>query len=141
MYKTSICLIMGKKANWTPQEDNFLRSNLKEGASLKDIASSLNKTEDAVYLYCYRHNIPLRPRLQRPLMRKLLGIKFGIPEYFHPGKDFFARVGINQKRWSELAWGYVQPTQDELLRVAKELNFTVEEAFELMEARQLDLFE
>lgn len=132
---------MGKKANWSLEEDRFLREKLECNMSLKEIASELDKTEDAVYLYCYRHNIPLRPRLKKPMMRKLLEIKFSKPEYFHPGKNFFRRVGINQKRWADLAWGYAQPTQDELLRVAKELNFTVEETFKLMDARQLDLFE
>lgn len=132
---------MVKKANWSPSEDAILRSELEKKTPLKDIADMLCKTEDAVYLYCYRHNIPLRPRLKNPMMRKLLEIKFGRSELFKPDRGFFERVGINQKRWSELAWGYVQPTQDEMMRVAKELNFTVEETFKLMDSRQLDLFE
>ena len=132
---------MVKKANWSPAEDATLRSELEKKTPLKDIADMLCKTEDAVYLYCYRHDIPLRPRLNNPMMRNLREIKFGRPELFHPDRDFLIRVGINQKRWSELAWGYVQPTQDEMMRVAKELNFTVEETFKLMDSRQLDLFE
>ena len=129
---------MVKKANWSPAEDATLRSELEKKTPLKDIADMLCKTEDAVYLYCYRHDIPLRPRLNNPMMRNLLEIKFGRPELFHPDRDFLIRVGINQKRWSELAWGYVQ---DEMMRVATELNFTVEETFKLMDSRQLDLFE
>jgi hypothetical protein len=74
------------------------------------------------------------------MMRRLLEIKFGNPDFFHPSKDFFRQTGINQKRWTELAWGYEQPTQDELKRAAVILNFTVEETFKLMEARQLELF-
>lgn len=74
-------------------------------------------------------------------MRNLLEIKFGTPEFFRPSKEFFLRVGINQKRWAELSWGYIQPNQDEMMRVAKEFNFTVEETFKLMSTRQLDLFE
>lgn len=132
---------MGKKANWSPAEDRILRDELERNTLLKDIASLLDKTEEAVYLYCYRHNIPLRIRLKNPMMRNLLGIKFGTPEFFRPSKEFFLRVGINQKRWAELSWGYIQPTQDEMLRVAKEFNFTVEETFKLMSTRQLDLFE
>lgn len=132
---------MGKKANWSPAEDRVLRDELEKHTPLKDIASLLDKTEEAVYLYCYRHNIPLRIRLKNPMMRNLLEIKFGTPEFFRPGKEFFLRVGINQKRWAELSWGYIQPTQHEMMRVAKELNFTVEETFKLMDARQLDLFE
>lgn len=132
---------MGKKANWSPAEDRILRDELERNTLLKDIASLLDKTEEAVYLYCYRHNIPLRIRLKNPMMRNLLEIKFGTPEFFRPSKEFFLRVGINQKRWAELSWGYIQPTQDEMLRVAKEFNFTVEETFKLMSTRQLDLFE
>lgn len=132
---------MGKKMNWSPSEDKLLRDELEKKTILKDIATLLDKTEEAVYLYCYRHNIPLRKRLDKPMMRKLLEIKFGTPEFFHPNKEFFYRTGINQKRWAELAWGYIQPTQIELMRVAKELNFTVEETFKLMDTRQLDLFE
>lgn len=131
---------MAKKTNWTDNEDQLLRRELGNKLSLKDIAEMLGKSEDAVYLYCYRHNIPLKRRLERAMMRKLLEIKFGEPEYFHPTKTFLARVGINQKRWAELSWGYAQPTQNELMRVAKELNFTIEETFKLMDSRQLDLF-
>lgn len=132
---------MGKKANWSPAEDRILRDELEKNTLLKDIASLLDKTEEAVYLYCYRHNIPLRIRLKNPMMRNLLEIKFGTPEFFRPSKEFFLRVGINQKRWAELSWGYIQPNQDEMMRVAKEFNFTVEETFKLMSTRQLDLFE
>lgn len=132
---------MGKKANWSPAEDRILRDELERNTLPKDIASLLDKTEEAVYLYCYRHNIPLRIRLKNPMMRNLLEIKFGTPEFFRPSKEFFLRVGINQKRWAELSWGYIQPTQDEMMRVAKEFNFTVEETFKLMSTRQLDLFE
>lgn len=132
---------MGKKANWSPAEDKLLRDELEKNTMLKDIASLLGKTEEAVYLYCYRHNIPLRIRLKNPMMRNLLEIKFGTPEFFRPGKEFFLRVGINQKRWAELSWGYIQPTQDEMMRVAKEFRFTVEETFKLMDTRQFDLFE
>ena len=129
---------MAKKSNWSPSEDQFLREQLAENVPLNSIAESLNKSEDAVYLYCYRHHIPLKPRLKNPLMRRLLEIKFGNPDFFHPSKDFFRQTGINQKRWTELAWGYEQPTQ-ELKRAAVILNLTVEETFKLMEARQLEL--
>lgn len=131
---------MAKKSNWSPSEDQFLREQLAKNVPLNSIAESLKKSEDAVYLYCYRHHIPLKPRLKNPMMRRLLEIKFGNPDFFHPSKDFFRQTGINQKRWTELAWGYEQPTQDELKRAAVILNFTVEETFKLMEARQIELF-
>lgn len=130
---------MAKKTNWTQYEDSFLREHLND-MTLSDIALALGRSEDAVYLYCYRHHIAVKPRLKNPMMRRLLEIKFGDPDFFHPSKDFFRQVGINQKRWADLAWGYAQPTQDELKRAAVRLNFTVEETFKLMDARQLDLF-
>lgn len=130
---------MAKKTNWRHDEDEFLRDNIGS-MTLDDIALRLGRSVDAVYLYCYRHHIPVKPRLKNPMMRRLLEIKFGNPDFFHPSKDFFRQVGINQKRWTELAWGYVQPSQDELKRAAVILNFSVEETFKLMEARQLDLF-
>ena len=131
---------MAKKSNWTVLEDASLREQLAKNVPLATIAESLGKSEDAVYLYCYRHHIALRPRLKNPMMRRLLEIKFGDPDFFKPNKGFFHQTGINQKRWAELSWGYVQPSQDELKRAAVALNFTVEETFKLMEARQLDLF-
>lgn len=129
-----------KKGNWTDNEVQILHEELSRGTSLKEIGRLLSKSDTAVYLYCYRNNIPLHPRLKNPMMRNLLQIKFGKPEFFQPNKAFYRLVGINQKRWSELACGYVQPTQDELMRVAKALNFSVEETFKLMDSRQLDLF-
>ena len=131
---------MAKKSNWSVLEDASLREQLASNVPLATIAESLGKSEDAVYLYCYRHHIALRPRLKNPMMRRLLEIKFGDPDFFKPNKGFFHQTGINQKRWAELSWGYVQPSQEELKRAAVALNFTVEETFKLMEARQLDLF-
>ena len=130
-----------KKSNWTILEDTILREELEKKTALKQIAARLNRTEEAIYLYCYRHHIHLKEQLKNPLMRRLLIIKFGSPELFKPNREFLLRVGIGQKRWTSLAWGYAQPTQNEMLKVAKELKFTVEETFELMEARQLNLFD
>lgn len=131
---------MAKKGNWSISDEQTLRDRLKSGYSLAEIADILGKTEEAVYLYCYRHNIPTSKQLENPIMVKLLAIKFGDPKYFHPTKEFYRSVGISQKRWAHLAWGYAQPTQDELRRVAKSFNFSLDEAFALMEARQLNLF-
>ncbi|MGL4852546.1 MAG: hypothetical protein ACRC3Z_07885 [Phocaeicola sp.] len=130
-----------KKTNWTPQEDALLRAELDKKNTLKDIAYLLNRSEEAIYLYCFRHHIQLKEQIKNPLMRKMLTIKLGNPDLFKPNREFLLRVGIGQKRWYQLAAGYAQPTQLEMMKVAKELKFTVEEAFELMEARQLEIFE
>ena len=93
---------MAKKSNWTVLEDASLREQLASNVPLATIAESLGKSEDAVYLYCYRHHIALRPRLKNPMMRRLLEIKFGDPDFFKPNKGFFHQTGINQKRSNDI---------------------------------------
>jgi hypothetical protein len=133
-------MAMAKNANWTLSEDKILKYNLEKGAPLREIGIRLHKNERSIRLYCYRHFIPLRPQIKNPMMRRLLEIKFGKPEFFRPTKQFFEATRINQKRWADLQFGYAQPTQEELISTAKELHFSIEETFDLMDARQLDLF-
>lgn len=130
-----------KTKNWTPDEDRILRQEIARHTPIESIARMLNKTEMALYLYTYRHRIPLRKALKNPMMRKMIEIKFGSVEFFTPTREFYKKANLSQKRWSELVFGYAQPTQDELKRVAKVINFSVDEAFRLMEARQMQLFE
>ena len=132
---------MKKGGNWSQAEDLTLRDELKKGTPLRTIAIKMGKTQKAVYLYCYRHYIPMRTQVKNPLMQKLLEIKFGDIELFHPNQSFFDKTGINQKRWGELAFGYCQPSQEEMLRVARALNFDVDESLKLFEAKQLGLFD
>ena len=130
-----------KTTNWSADERKLLLQELAKGTMLDSIAQMLDRSENAVYLYCYRNRIPCRGQhSENSMMRKLLTIKFGCPEYFQPGREFYRRVKISQKRWPSLANGYEQATEEELKRVAKEFNFTIDEMFQLMDARQLDLF-
>lgn len=132
---------MKKDGNWTVEEDKLLREELKKGTPLRVLSIRLRKSQKAVYLYCYRHYIPMRTQVKNPLMQRLLQIKFGDIELFHPNRTFFEKTGINQRRWGDLAFGYCQPSQEELLRVARALNFDVDESFKLFQERQLNLFE
>lgn len=130
-----------KQKNWTQFEDQILREEVARHASIEHIAHRLCKSVNAVYLYAYRHRIALRKMVVNPLMRKMIEIKFGSVEYFTPNRDFYNKVQISQKRWSELVFGYTQPTERELRAVAEVINFSREETFQLMQSRQLCLFE
>lgn len=74
------------------------------------------------------------------MMVRLLEVKFVHPEYFHATRSFLQTVRIGQRRWQSLYWGYEQPTEEEIRRVALALNFNVEEALKLLDARQMNLF-
>ena len=126
-----------KTANWTPDEDRRLRRMVSDHFPIEVMARALGKSEMAVYLYAYRHRIPLRRTVKNPIMRKLVEVKFGDVEYFRPTRRFYAETGISQKRWAALMFGYAQPTQEELVAAARALRLSVEESLALMEARQL----
>ena len=130
-----------KKSNWTQQEDKILREELEKKTPLKQLAVRFHRTEEDIYLYRFRHHIPLKEQLKNPLMRKMLIIKFGAPELFKPNRKFLLIVGIGQMKWSVWAWGYTQPTQDEMITVEQELKCSVEYTFECMESRQLNMYE
>lgn len=126
--------------NWTTDEDRILRREIANHRPIASIARLLGKTETAVYLYAYRHRIALKPTIKNPVMRKLIEIKFGSVEYFSPTRDFFKKVYISQKRWAELVFGYAPATTDEISRVAKTLNYSLDEAFKLLDCRPQSLF-
>ncbi len=131
---------MKKKGNWTPEDKAFLKEHLNK-ITIEEIASQLGRPVNAVNLYLYRNRIPVKNQVKTNLMYKLIEIKFGRAEYFQPTRDFFSTVKINQKRWATLYFGYCSATEEEIIRVAKHLNFSVENTFELMDARQLNIFE
>lgn len=126
--------------NWSEKDHEWLLKNIGK-KSIEDIAEKLGRTSRAVRLYCYRHHIPIRQVVKRPMMQQLLNVKFGDWRYFRPTRDFYRRVGITQMRWNDLAWGYAQASEKELRNTANALNFSEEDAFKLMEARQGFLFD
>ena len=126
--------------NWTKEEVDYLKEHLRL-MTPEQVAKALGKSEMAVRLFCYRHQISLREPLKRPMIVELLRVKFGNPEYFKPTREFYEKVEISQKRFSLLRMGYAQPTERELERVCRELNMQHEEYVRLMAARQLSLFD
>ena len=126
--------------NWTDKEHEWLLDNIKR-KSIEEIAAVLGRTPRAVRLYCYRHYIPVRPTVKKSMVQQLLDIKFGDWRYFRPTREFYERSNITQMRWNDLAWGYAQATEKELMDIARVLNFTNDEALVLMEARQGFLFD
>lgn len=113
----------------------------KDKKTPKEIAEMIGKTERAVKLYMYRNGITGRRKLTCPLIVKMLSVKFGEPKYFSPDRAWFEKVGIGQKRFADLKKGFSQPSEEELKKIAKGINLSVEEMCEFFKARQLELFD
>ena len=125
------------KGSWKPEEIKFLNDNIGR-LTLADLAERLGKSELAVKLYMYRHRMTIGPVVKRNLLQELLKIKFGNPKYFQPTREFYADIGITQRRFWDLFHGRKPLTDAEYLKFAKHFNVSLEEAFE---ARQLNLFQ
>lgn len=132
------CKHDGTKRHWTATEAAFVRNNAMK-MSLADMAARLSRSELSVQLYMLRHGIARRQTVKRNLLRELVGVKIAT-EYFHPTREFYRAVGINQVRFQQIWQGYRQATNNEMERVARHLNFTSDELMKFMFNRQLDLF-
>lgn len=129
-----------KENKWSRAEEYQLRQMIGEGKTKKQVAEALNRSVQAVHLFCYRYKVPIRPVLPKSNIRTMLTIKFGDPDYFSPNKEFYKKTRITSHRWTELSFGYCQATTEECVAVARELNFSSEELLKIMEARQMTLF-
>lgn len=126
---------------WSPYEDHIVRANAGK-MSFATIAELLpGRSALAVQLYMHRNGIPVRPVLKRPIVRLMIQTKFGDENLFHPNRNFYQRLGIGMKRFQNLAKGYVQPTQDEIIKISRALNMQPDEMLKLQDATQLNLFE
>lgn len=125
------------KGSWKTNEIEFLNENIGK-LTLSELAVGIGKTELAVKLYMHRHRMNPGPVVKRNLLQELLKMKFGSPKYFQPTREFYADIGITQRRFWDLFHGRKQITDDEYLKFAKHFNVSLEEAFE---ARQLNLFQ
>lgn len=123
--------------SWTSEQKKFLEENIGK-LTLEQIGERLGKSALAVKLYMHRHRMSVGPKVKRNILQELLRMKFGDPRYFQPTREFYRDIGITQRRWWDLFHGRKQITRDEYLRIAKNFNLTLEEAFE---SRQLKLFE
>lgn len=123
--------------SWKQNEIDFLTENIGK-LTLAELAAALGKTELAVKLYMHRHRMNIGPVVKRNLLQELLRMKFGNPKFFQPTREFYAEIGITQRRFWDLFHGRKQITDAEYLQFAKYFNVSLEEDFE---ARQLNLFQ
>lgn len=127
--------------NWNKTEEEVLVRMVKEKSPIEKIAKILDKSENAVYLKAYRLRIPLKEICPRPTMRRILEAKFGDVTIIQVNRSFYERTGISQKRWPKLIFGYEEPTQDEIVAVAKFFKMTYEEWARFLDVIQLNMFE
>lgn len=125
---------------WTPEQIKIIEEGQRDKLTLQQIADKLHKTPAAVRVYMYRNGYDLRAKLSCPLVEKLIRIKFADPKWFRPNRDFYDKVQIGQKRFTNLRLGYANPTEDEMKKIAKALNVNSDELLQLFSSRQLDLF-
>jgi len=132
--------VQGSK-RWSAEEDRIVRLNAGV-RSFKGIAELLpGRSALAVQLYMYRNRIPVRRVLARPIVTLMLRTKFGDETLFAPNRAFYERAGMSSVRFQRLAHGYVQPTQEEIVRISRALNMQPDEMLKLQDAMQLYLFE
>ena len=127
------------KKRWTAKEVEYIKANAT-AISIKDMATKLGRSELSVQLYMLRHGIARHQQVKRNLLRELIGVKIDTA-YFHPTKDFYRAVNINQDRFQQIWQGYRQASSDEMERVAHHLNFSREELLKFLFNRQLNLFD
>lgn len=87
-----------------------------------------------------RHDIARHQQVKRNLLRELIAVKIDTA-YFHPTKEFYRAIGINQVRFQQIWQGYRQATNKEMETVAKHLKLTSDELMKFMFNRQLNLFD
>ena len=72
-------------------------------------------------------------------MPEMLRIKFGDATMFTPNKAFYAKAKVTTQRFNRLRYGYTQPTQDEIVSIARALNMEAKEMIQMQDAMQLEL--
>ena len=90
--------------SWKQNEIDFLTNNIGK-LTLAELAAALGKTELAVKLYMHRHRMNIGPVVKRNLLQELLRMKFGNPKFFQPTREFYAEIGITQRRFWDLFHG------------------------------------
>lgn len=126
---------------WSNIEVKQLKELVALKTSMESIAAILHRPIAGVYLKAYREHIPLKPQHPRPMMRMMMQAKFRDITLFTANREFYRETGISQKRWPDLLYGYACPTQDEMKRVARYLNFEPRDYERFLTCKQLDLFE
>lgn len=133
--------------NWNQEDENLLTKKVAEWhrkgepVNIAHLAKRLNRSEEAIYLKAYRMRLPLRPQCARPTMRRIMELKFGDISLFQANRQFYAATGISQKRWPALLYGYEEPTQDEIERVACYLHIGQRDWIRFVKNYQMTLFD
>lgn len=125
---------------WTEAQKKIIEEGQRDKLTLQQIADRLHKTPAAVRVYMYRNGYNLKTKLSCPLVERLIQIKFADPKWFRPNREFYNKVQIGQKRFTNLRLGYANPTEDEMKKIAKALNVSSDDLLSLFSSRQLDLF-
>lgn len=127
------------KRRWTAEEVAYIKANATT-VSIRDMAARLGRSELSVQLYMLRYDIARHQQVKRNLLRELIAVKIDTA-YFHPTKEFYRAIGINQVRFQQIWQGYRQATNKEMEAVAKHLKLTSDELMKFMFNRQLNLFD
>lgn len=131
---------MKLQGNWSQEDKDFLMKNRRR-MTVKQMAEALGRSETAVKLFMFRNRLPVGRQVKCPTVVHLLQIKFGDEKWFTPNREFYEKVKIGQRRWQQLAWGYTNPTEEELKRIAHVFNMQEEDWVKLLDASQLNLFD
>lgn len=122
-------------ARWTQEEKDFILSNINK-LTVDQMSESIGKSTMSVTLFLHRQRLTAKGK-DNSILKQMLQLKFGKPEYFSPTRDFYNDVDISQKRWWDLFHGRKSITEKEYIKLCETFNITLEEAFE---SRQLKLF-
>lgn len=133
--------------NWNEADEDLLRKKVNEWhrnnepVNIGFLAKRLNRSEEAIYLKAYRMRLPLRAQCARPTMRRIMEFKFGDISLFQANRQFYSSVCISQKRWPALLYGYEEPTQEEIERVANYLHIDQRDWIRFVKEYQMTLFD
>ena len=73
-------------------------------------------------------------------MRRIMEANFGDITLFTANRQFYQATGISQKRWPALLYGYDEPTQEEIERVADYLHIDQRDWVRFVKDYQQQLF-
>lgn len=127
--------------SWSAEEERIVRANAGM-MSYESIAELLpGRSAMAVQLFIYRKRIPIRRPVLRPIIQIMLRTKFGDETLFAPNREFYRKIKMGSRRFQTLSRGYAQPTQEEIIRIARALSMKPDEMLAMKECTQLELFD
>ena len=106
--------------------------------SFRDLACALGRSEMAVRVKAHRMLLDVRvngrsrQRVAHNVARKMVELKISL-RYFRPGREFFVRTGISQKRFWAAMRGELYLNGSELARLARELNVDMAEVGDVLQ--------